>query len=139
MNHLKELKRLKNKLWKIIREFILLRDNYTCQTCGAKPKILQVGHFVHKSQSSAVYYEEENLSAQCYRCNIWLRGNVAVYARNIIKRWGIKVFNRLTEAAYKRLSHQWSIEEIQALIGQYSVKLAALKATPRQKVLQSSK
>lgn len=131
MNYIKKLKALHKKLKKVIREYVLLRDKNCC-SCGkdltnANPKAKQVGHFVHKSESGAVYYEEANQNLQCYRCNIFLRGNSGAYGHYIKKKYGVKTLLKLMEAGYSKKTHQWDEEELENMIEYYSKKVKIIR------------
>lgn len=79
---------LKRKLWKVFSEYIRLRDNYTCFTCGRKGEGsgIHAGHFLPKSISGiALYFNEDNVHAQCYNCNINLGGNQYTYGTKLGK------------------------------------------------------
>lgn len=124
MNHIKQIKKLKKQLWAVIREYVIKRDK-KCVTCGATGR-LQVGHFCHKSEASAVYYDIENLNAQCLKCNLWLRGNSAAYSGYILNRYGLKTLKRLQEAALSKKTYQHTASELEALIKSFKKRLAAL-------------
>ena len=53
-----------SKLWKIKRERILIRDNYTCQECGRK-KILHVHHIKYLMFSN----KDKDLITLCKYCH----------------------------------------------------------------------
>lgn len=79
----------KKKLWKLFSIWIKKRDNYTCYTCGRKAEGsgLHAGHFVPKSVGGiALYFNEDNVHAQCYNCNINLGGNQYIYGQKLGKK-----------------------------------------------------
>ena len=89
---------LKRKVWKVFSEYIRLRDclkttglpDYgKCVTCQKTiPKsLLQAGHFI-SGRHNANLFSEEGTHAQCYNCNINLRGNTLEYRRKIIEMYG---------------------------------------------------
>jgi len=43
----------------------------------------------------SLYFHEKNVHCQCYRCNINLGGNGAVYANNFIERYGQEEFDEI--------------------------------------------
>lgn len=80
---------LKKELWKIFSLFIRNRDNYICFTCGRKGEGsgIHAGHFVPKSVGGmALYFNEENVHAQCYNCNINLSGAQYEYGKRLGKK-----------------------------------------------------
>ena len=48
---------------------------------------MQAGHFV-AGRKNAVLFEETGCHAQCYNCNINLKGNTLVYRRRMIETYG---------------------------------------------------
>lgn len=53
--------------FKSLRQFILKRDNFTCQYCGARHKPLEVDHI--KPRAKGGLDTEENLITACITCN----------------------------------------------------------------------
>lgn len=88
----------KKKLWKLFSAYIRKRDKYVCFTCG---KIntgagMHAGHFIPSSICGVgLRYDESNVHAQCFRCNIHLSGNWVEYRERMIKRYGIDVVHDL--------------------------------------------
>jgi len=92
------LAKLKNKLWPIFSLYIRTRDCLKttgcasfglCITCGKRYhiKLLQAGHFI-PGRHNANLFSEKGTNAQCYNCNINLKGNTLVYRRKIIEMYG---------------------------------------------------
>jgi len=92
------LSSLKKKAWILFSQYIRMRDclrttgcaSYgLCITCGKRYhiKLLQAGHFI-SGRHNANLFNEEGCHAQCYNCNINLRGNTLEYRRQIIKLYG---------------------------------------------------
>lgn len=52
---------------------ILRRDNYTCQYCGRRPRILTIDHVIPRHQGGL--HSWENLVAACMACNRRKGGN----------------------------------------------------------------
>jgi len=50
-------------------------------------KLLQAGHFI-SGRHNANLFSEEGTHAQCYNCNINLRGNTLEYRRRINQMYG---------------------------------------------------
>jgi len=89
---------VKRKAWKAFSEYIRLRDclrttglqDYgKCITCQKTvPRtLLQAGHFI-PGRHNANLFTEKGCHAQCYNCNINLRGNTLEYRRQIIRLYG---------------------------------------------------
>lgn len=92
------LKSLKEKAWGLFSQYIRTRDCLEttgcasfglCITCGKRYhfKLLQAGHFI-AGRHNANLFSEKGTHAQCYNCNINLKGNTLVYRRKIIEMYG---------------------------------------------------
>ena len=99
----------KKKCWKVFSEYIRLRDcllttglpDYgKCITClkTVPRKLLQAGHFI-PGRHNANLFSEKGTHAQCYNCNINLRGNTLEYRRKIIEMYGEYMDEALEEQA----------------------------------------
>lgn len=100
----KELTNLKKKLWKVFSQYIRRRDKGVCFTCGLKKhwKEQQAGHMIPKSVGGlSLYFHELNVNVQCYRCNINLGGNGAIYAKNFVEKYGQWKFDELLQEKNK--------------------------------------
>jgi HNH endonuclease len=60
--------RLPLSQWRVLRESIFLRDNYTCQYCGAYGVSLQCDHVIPISRGGS--NDESNLVTACKPCNL---------------------------------------------------------------------
>ena len=62
-----------------------------CYTCGKvlPIKALQAGHAI-MGRSNAVLFDEEIVKPQCQRCNVWLAGNLGVFAQKLIEENGLE-------------------------------------------------
>lgn len=58
---------------------------------------MQAGHFIPKAQGNAIYFAEENIHPQCYRCNINLGGNGAAYYPYMLDMYGQEMIDELNE------------------------------------------
>src|SRR3990167_8214756 len=92
------LSSVKKKAWVLFSQYIRMRDCLRttgcssfglCITCSKRYhiKLLQAGHFI-PGRHNANLFSEEGVHAQCYNCNINLRGNTLEYRRQIIKLYG---------------------------------------------------
>jgi hypothetical protein len=85
----------KDKLWKIFSLYIRLRDSDEygychCISCGAKKyfKEVDAGHFIPKTRGNSIYFDENNVNAQCPYCNRYLHGNLYWYGKNLEDKIG---------------------------------------------------
>jgi len=94
----KSVRKLKKECWDLFSKYIRLRDCLRttgcasfglCITCGKRYhfKLLQAGHFIPGRHNNNLF-SEEGTHAQCYNCNINLRGNTLEYRRQIIRLYG---------------------------------------------------
>lgn len=85
-------------VWPLFSEYIRKRDCLLttgcssfglCITCGKRYhyKLLQAGHFI-SGRHNANLFSERGTHAQCYNCNMNLKGNTLEYRRQIIKMYG---------------------------------------------------
>lgn len=94
------LAQCKKKAWVEFSKYIRQRDKQ-CFTCGSKNN-LQAGHFIKASQAYNYFnFNEVNVNAQCYRCNIALDGNYIEYTLRMIDKYGINIFQELREENLK--------------------------------------
>jgi len=56
-------------------------------------------------------FDERNVHAQCYSCNIHKKGNGAEYAARIIERYGQDVFDELIRKS--RETHKFTYQELE--------------------------
>lgn len=92
------LKKAKKYAWNQFSIYIRTRDclkttgnpgEGVCITCGRKYDFrgLQAGHFVQGRHNNNLF-SEKGVHAQCFYCNMQLRGNVLEYRRKIIALYG---------------------------------------------------
>lgn len=103
----KKPKRIKKKtdaqkkkiLWELFSEYIRRTSGNKCFTCDVrKPwRMLHGGHYIRASAGLATYFDEQNVHAQCYACNIWRDGNSDEYALRLIKKYGPDILDTLNE------------------------------------------
>ena len=129
---------IKKKLWRIFSEYIRLRDCIAttsspdaglCFTCGKRYiyRQLQAGHFVGGRHNGNLY-SERGTNAQCYYCNIILKGNILEYRRQVIKRFGENA--DLDLEAEAKLTRQYKAQDLLDLIAHYQQKVDVLKFSP---------
>lgn len=104
---------LKRKLWKVFSLYIRTRDNFTCFICRRKGEgsSIHAGHFIPKSIGGiALYFNEDNVHACCYHCNINLGGNLYEY--------GLKLGKEKCDELYRiknqinKVDEEWYLNKI---------------------------
>ena len=101
----KSTAKIKKEVWPIFSQYIRLRDCLEttgcaswglCITCGKRYhiKLLQAGHLIPGRHNSNLF-SEEGTHAQCYNCNINLKGNTLEYRRQIVRLYGEGADERL--------------------------------------------
>ena len=82
---------------------------------------MQAGHCIPKvAGGMGLYFFEKNVHCCCYRCNINLGGNGALYARRIKSVYGDEGLNEIYQRYDERDKYTISEEEYQKLIKHYS-------------------
>ena len=100
---------LKKKCWQVFSLYIRMRDCLKttgckdwglCITCEKRYhiKLLQAGHFI-AGRHNANLFSERGVHAQCYNCNINLRGATLEYRRQVISLCGEGADEELEEEA----------------------------------------
>ena len=93
--------KLEQELWEECKRITREQFGNTCFTCGAKNlegSNWHTGHLWPKASLHALLkYELRLLRPQCYRCNINLGGNGAVFLKNLIRTEGKNYVERLEE------------------------------------------
>ena len=121
---------LKRKLWSIFSKYIRERDKYTCFTCGKKAtgSGMHAGHYIPKSVGGiALYFNEKNVHAQCYHCNINLSGNSDIYMQRLVAKYGEEVIEEIREL--RQQINKWSIEDYEIKIQHYTTKVEGMCLT----------
>lgn len=129
------VKLLKKKLWVIFSLYIRTRDCFRttgtsafalCISCDRRYhlKTLQAGHFI-PGRHNANLFSEKGTHAQCYNCNINLKGNTLEYRRKIIELYGKGADVELEKKA-KEIK-QFTVPELEKMIEDYKLKLKKLK------------
>lgn len=109
--------RMPCSLWSQFSEYIRRRDKGKCYTCERvddwKHKRF-AGHFIDRSIGGfKLYYDPQNVHAQCYYCNDRLSGNKAKYALHLIRDYGPDIIEKLHSRQYPVIKVQPSdIEEL---------------------------
>ena len=131
----KTLSKAKKELWGIFSQYIRMRDGLLttgstewafCITCGKRYhfKMLQAGHFI-AGRGSGNLFSERGVHAQCYNCNINLKGNTLEYRRRVIKLYGEGVDTELENEA--RQLKKYTVPELEDMIILYKQKINSCK------------
>jgi len=122
---------LDKKLWRIFSEYIRLRDSNAqgyapCISCGKihHYKEMHAGHYITRAYR-AIKFNEDNVHAQCVRCNAFLEGNSADYRKNLIKKIGIQKVEWLE--AIKSQPTKMSTGDYELLINHYKQKIKGMR------------
>jgi hypothetical protein len=112
----------KTKAWHEFSIFIRNRDNSKlgcrCFTCGKyyPTNRMQAGHYVSR-RINCTLFNEMNVHAQCYNCNINLKGDIITYKENLIKEYGedkVKVLEDM-----RHVIKQWKTFELEEIYNKY--------------------
>ena len=128
---------MKRKAWPVFSYFIRIRDCLEttgcssfglCITCGKRYhlKLLQAGHFI-AGRHNAGLFSEKGTHAQCYNCNINLRGNTLEYRRKIIELYGEGADLELEAEA--RTTRKFTVKELEEMLVFYREKIKKLEIT----------
>lgn len=131
-----QISKLKKKVWPLFSLYVRYRDGLRttgckdwvfCITCGKRYhyKLMQAGHFI-SGRHNANLFSEKGVHAQCYNCNINLKGNTLEYRRKIIELYGAGYDEVLEQEA--RQNKQFSIEELENLASSLKVRIKELEA-----------
>lgn len=103
----------KSPAWRNFSKYIREKYGPLCYTCGARPNVLQAGHFVQGFGHQNTFFEEKNVRPQCFRCNINLSGNGAEFARRLQEEFGEGIIKELTDKG--RTYKQYTKKELKEL------------------------
>ncbi len=117
----------KGKLWKIVSQYIRKRDKNICFTCGKRSdgQGMHAGHFIPSSVAGSNNYlnwDERNIHAQCYACNVNRGGWGERYAEMMEHTYGKEV---LAELRTRRFQVD-PVKDWDLLIECYQLKLEQL-------------
>jgi 5-methylcytosine-specific restriction endonuclease McrA len=123
--------KLFRKLDDIFSEFIRLRDSdhqgiCKCITCGSFDhwRSVDAGHFVTR-ENMATRWEEENVNAQCQKCNRFKSGKQYEHGLAIDKKHGAGTASKLVIKS--KSACNWHDFEIEAMASHYRVLVKELK------------
>ena len=114
-------------LQKVVNTFIRLRDkDQNCISCDItlQGKKYDAGHF-YPTTYQVLRFHEDNIHAQCVRCNRDLHGNQVEYLPRLEDKIGVDKLQWLHAHRHDRLD--MSIPEIKEMIKEYKKKIVELK------------
>ncbi len=125
---------IKKRAWDAFSKFIRTRDCLRttgcadwglCITCQKRYhiKLLQAGHFI-PGRHNANLFSEKGCHAQCYNCNINLRGNTLEYRRKIIEMYG-DGYDEVLETENREIK-KYSVEDLTNIEKCYKIKVEEL-------------
>jgi len=127
--------KLKKAAWDIFSKYIRMRDCLTttgcpswglCITCGKRYhiKLLQAGHFI-PGRHNANLFSPKGTHAQCYNCNINLKGNTLEYRRQIIRLYG-KGYDEILEVEARQIK-KFTVAELEDIKKYYTEKIKEME------------
>ncbi len=118
---IQSVKKLKGKAWYWFSLYIRNRDRWQCVTCGKIGKGAQIhaGHFI-PGRHNVILFDERGVHAQCYQCNVPLKGNPRAYDKFMRERYGEEVIKELEQL--DRQTKQYTTAELLDLIDVYKKK-----------------
>ncbi len=91
----KDTRWLKNKAIENFNSFIRERDkDQPCISCGSYSD-LEAGHYHSAGNFESTRFNEFNVSGQCKKCNSFMHGNLILYGKGLIKRYGQEEYDKL--------------------------------------------
>ena len=127
---------IKKKAWDAFSKYIRMRDCLQttgctsfglCLTCSRRYhiKLLQAGHFI-AGRHNANLFSEKGTHAQCYNCNINLKGNTLEYRRQIIKLYG-EGYDEVLEKEAREI-RKYTVKDLEEIAETYKRKTQELEA-----------
>jgi hypothetical protein len=126
--------KVKKKAWVEFSKYIRTRDSITfspdgenvviCYTCERTIpyKQAQAGHF-QPGRYPIFLFDERQVHAQCYRCNINLKGNWPRYYEKMVNEYGKEEVEEMI--AQRNNFKQWKVFELEEIYLKYKGKLMA--------------
>jgi 5-methylcytosine-specific restriction endonuclease McrA len=98
------LKNLKKKLDHVFELYIRHRDFFRCFTCGItypnNTTDMHAGHLISRKQH-ATRWDEENVFAQCARCNFRHVWQPHIYTDMYVQRFGADQYHKIVEKSHE--------------------------------------
>lgn len=126
------------RLWKVYSQYIRLRDYSKqvdpdpylapCISCHKMYPIagvgcMQAGHFITTIRGE-IRYDERNVHAQCYNCNVNLKGAWDMYYASMLRMYGQEVIDELMSR--RMIAKRFNPVELEKLYYEYKRKLGEL-------------
>ena len=126
---------VKKIAWTWFSKYIRMRDCLRttgctswglCITCGKRYhiKLLQAGHFI-PGRHNANLFNEHGCHAQCFNCNINLKGNTLIYRRKIVEMYG-EGYDEMLEKA-DGLTIKYSVGQLEEMIKEYKAMIKEME------------
>jgi len=112
-------RKLIEKLDKLAREYIVKRDNYTCQRCGKKleARNCHVSHVIPRTYMH-LRWDEMNLKVLCFRCHIMFWHKNPLEAAEWFKNKFPNRWEYLEKK--KKVLHKYTISELEELVEKFN-------------------
>lgn len=109
-----------DQAWKWFSLYIRFRDK-RCITCQKiiHYKQSNAGHYIHKSRTSSLYFNEFNVHKQCVNCNLWNSGRLDRYSLKIIELYGVEKLKELHKLSTKL--KKWKLKELTEIRDKYKI------------------
>lgn len=116
---LPSIKTLRNKCDALLTP-IIKKMFPKCMLCGADTQVAH--HHVHKSQSTRLRYEIDNLIPLCNSCHLALHMNESYHASRIVEKRGLDWWKRLDKMKHEivkadRFFYQQNYERLKEMLG----------------------
>jgi len=122
MNYTSQYQKTVKELDRAFSLYIRHRDSTehgcVCFTCGSVGYLeeMHAGHFISRKWL-ALRWDEKNVHAQCYTCNVTKNGNMKKYTERLVEMFGSEIIKYLFDR--KSLVATHSVPEMKDLIRKY--------------------
>lgn len=120
----------KNKAWDVFSKFIRQRNAdpwgmVPCFTCGSVKhwKEMDAGHYIPKSISLFLRFDERNVQIQCTGCNRFRHGNLTQYALALKRKYGEYILEELDRDRRKGEGYKIYESDYEELYEKYKEKI----------------
>jgi len=102
-----------NALWSMFSKFIRARDAdkrgychcISCSICK-NWKEMDAGHYQSVGSDRALKYNEINVNAQCYSCNVMKSGHLIEYRRGLVNKHSEEIVKKLELSHWFKTTHK---------------------------------
>lgn len=112
-------------------KFIRLRDHdQPCISCGKPPggngfhEGRDAGHYRSVGSAAHLRFHEDNVHAQCVKCNQYGAGKAVDYRIGLLRRVGLE---RVEALEANNETHKWTLEEVRGIAETYKAKCKELE------------